>query len=409
VNASQSTSAGAAVSTQRPLRVFIIAGEPSGDQLGGHIMAAIRRMAGEEVVFAGVGGDAMAAQGLTSLFPLSDLAIFGIIEVIPHAPRIFRRVRETVAAIRAMQPDVVLSIDVPAFAFRVLKRIAGQGIPLIHCVAPTVWAWRPRRAKMIAGFLDHLLALLPFEPPFFERVGLPTTFIGHPIVETEIGRADGAGFRARHGIPTDGKLLCVLPGSRRSETMRLLPVFGETLRLVAKRFPDLRAVVPTVSTVAESVKVATAAWPVPTTVVMGDAEKYAAFAAADAALAASGTVALELSVAGLPSAIAYQVSGLTAWIVRHMASVHYISLPNLILDKPLMPEFIQERCTPPLLADAMEDLLLDEALRQAQIEGGAEVARQLGRGGSPPSERAARVVVDYAGRARSRAMTDAQR
>jgi len=390
---------------KRPLRIFIIAGEPSGDQLGGHIMAAIRRMAGEDVVFVGVGGDAMAAQGLASLFPLSDLAIFGIIEVIPHAPRIFRRVRETAAAITATQPDVVLSIDVPAFAFRVLKRIAGQGIPLVHCVAPTVWAWRPRRAKMIADFLDHLLALLPFEPPYFEHVGLPTTFIGHPIVETEIGRADAAAFRARHGIPMNAKLLCVLPGSRRGETTRLLPIFEETLRLIAKRFPDLHAVVPTVSTVADSVRTATAAWPVPATVVMGDQDKYAAFAAADVALAASGTVALELSVAGLPSVIAYKVSGLTAWIVRQMVTVHYASLPNLILDKPLLPEFIQDRCTPPALADAVEDLMLDEGLRRAQIEGGAEVARQLGQGGPSPSERAARVVLDYARRARSRAMT----
>ncbi len=392
--------------TKRPLRIFIIAGEPSGDQLGGHIMATIRRKAGGDVVFAGVGGDAMATQGLTSLFPLSDLAIFGIIEVIPHAPRIFRRVRETAAAIEAMQPDVVLSIDVPAFAFRVLKRIAGKGYPLVHCVAPTVWAWRPRRAKMIAGFLDHLLALLPFEPPYFERVGLPTTFIGHPIVETEIGRVDRMDLRVKYGIPLEAKLLCVLPGSRRSEVTRLLPVFGETLRLVAKRFPDLHAVVPTVSTVAESVRTAAAAWPVPTTVVTGDQDKFAAFAAADVALAASGTVALELAVAGLPSVIAYQVSGLTAWIVRHMVTVHYASLPNLILDKPLLPEFIQDRCTPPLLADAVEDLMLDEGLRRAQIEGGAEVARQLGRGGEPPSERAAQVVLDYAMRARSRATTE---
>jgi lipid-A-disaccharide synthase len=396
-------SVGDAAGVDRPLRIFLIAGEPSGDQLGGHIMAAIRRMAGEPVEFAGVGGDAMAAQGLTSLFPLSDLAIFGIIEVIPHAPRIFRRVRETAAAIEAMQPDVVLTIDVPAFAFRVLKRVAHRGIPLVHCVAPTVWAWRPRRAKMIAGFLDHLLALLPFEPPYFERVGLPTTFIGHPIVETDLGQADGAAFRARHGIPPQAKLLCVLPGSRRSETTRLLPIFGQTLALVAQRFPDLRAVVPTVSTVAEPVKAATAAWPVPTIVVTGAEEKSGAFAAADAALAASGTVALELSVAGLPSAIAYQVSGLTAWIVRQMTTVHYASLPNLILDKPVLPEFIQERCTPALLAEAVEDLLLDEGVRRTQIEGGAEVARQLGRGGPRPSERAAGVVLDHARQSRARA------
>lgn len=384
--------------TDRRLRIFLIAGEPSGDQLGGHIMAAIRRATDGQVSFAGVGGDAMRAQGLDSLFPMSDLAIFGIVEVIPHAPRIFRRVRETAASIMAMQPDVVLSIDVPAFAFRVLKRVAHKGIPLVHCVAPTVWAWRPRRARMIAGFLDHLLALLPFEPPYFERVGLATTFIGHPIVETEIGRADGAGFRLNHGIPSAAKLVCVLPGSRRGETTRLLPIFGTTLGLLAERFPGLRAVVPTVSTVAEQVTAATASWPVPTTVVMGEREKYGAFAASNAALAASGTVALELAVAGLPAVIAYQVSGLTAWIVRRMTTVRYISLPNLILEKPLLPEFIQDRCNPPTLATAVEELLLDRDARCAQIEGGAEVARQLGRGGPPPSEQAAKVVLDYARR-----------
>ena len=386
---------------ERPIRVFIIAGEPSGDQLGGHIMAAIRRLTDTEVEFAGVGGDAMRAQGLTSLFPLSDLAIFGIIEVIPHAPRIFRRVRETAAAIAAMKPDVVLSIDVPAFAFRVLKKVQGRGIPLVHCVAPTVWAWRPGRAKMIAGFLDHLLALLPFEKPYFERVGLPTTFIGHPIIETGIGQGDGAAFRLRHGIPAGAKLLCVLPGSRRGEISRLLPIFGETIAMIAGRFPDLHVVLPTVSTVAEPVKAAAAAWTVPTTVVMGEADKFAAFAAADVALAASGTVALELAVAGLPSVIAYKVTALTAWIVRHMIRVRYASLPNLILDKPLLPEFIQEDCTPQLLAAAVEELLLDEDARRAQIEGGAEVARQLGRGGPPPSEQAAKVVLEYAMRGRA--------
>jgi lipid-A-disaccharide synthase len=255
---------------------------------------------------------------------------------------------------------------------------------------------------MIAGFLDHLLALLPFEPPYFERVGLRTTFIGHPIVETGIARADGAAFRERHAIPPQVKLLCVLPGSRRSETTRLLPVFGETLGLLAQRYPGMQAVVPTVGHVADQVRAAAAAWPAPTTVVMGEEEKYAAFAAADAALAASGTVALELAVAGLPAAIAYKLSPVTAWIVKRMVSVGYASLPNLILDQPLQPEFIQERCSPPLLAEAMAQLLVDDGLRRAQIEGGAAVARQIGRGGPRPSERAAQVVLDYAKRSRAK-------
>lgn len=382
-----------------PLRIFLLAGEPSGDQLGAHIMAAIRKraaLAGQTVEFSGLGGEAMAEQGLQSLFPISDLAIFGIIEVIPHAPRIFRRVRETVAAIRAFKPDVVLSIDVPAFAFRVLKQLTYDNVPLVHCVAPTVWAWRPRRAKMIAGFLDHLLALLPFEPPYFERVGLPTTFIGHPIVEAGLDRIDGTAFRARHGIAPDEDLLCVLPGSRRSEVSRLLPVFGETVQRLALRLPKLRLVVPTVAHVAETVRTAVAAWPVPAIVVTGNDEKFAAFKASSAALAASGTVVLELAVAGCPTVMAYQVSGLTAWIVRRMVKVQHASLPNLILSKSLIPEFLQERCNPNELAEAVGRLLLDESARRAQIEGGAEVARRLGLGGPPPSEIAAGVVLDYA-------------
>lgn len=382
-----------------PLRIFLIAGEPSGDQLGARIMAAIRKRAsesGQTVEFAGLGGEVMAEQGLQSLFPISDLAIFGIIEVIPHAPRIFRRVRETAAAIRAFKPDVVLSIDVPAFAFRVHEKVKHDRVPLVHCVAPTVWAWRPGRAKMIAGFLDHLLALLPFEPPYFERVGLPSTFIGHPIVEAGLDRIDGAAFRVKHGIAPDEDLLCVLPGSRRSEVSRLLPIFGETVQRLALRLPKLRLVVPTVSHVAETVRAAVASWPLPTLVVTGNEDKFAAFKASKAALAASGTVVLELAVAGCPTVMAYQVSGLTAWIVRRMVKVQYASLPNLILNQGLIPEFLQERCNPAELADAVGRLLQDEAARQAQIDGGAEVARRLGRGGPSPSEIAASVVLDYA-------------
>jgi lipid-A-disaccharide synthase len=391
----------------RPLRIFLIAGEPSGDQLGAHIMAATRRRAASEgrtVEFAGLGGEAMAEQGLTSLFPISDLAIFGIIEVIPHAPRIFRRVRETVAALRAFRPDAVLSIDVPAFAFRVLKKVKHDGAPLIHCVAPTVWAWRPGRAKMIAGFLDHLLALLPFEPPYFERVGLPTTFIGHPIVEAGLAETDGAAFRARHGIAPGAKLLCVLPGSRRSEVTRLLPVFGETVQRLAARFPDLRLVVPTVANVEPMVRAAVASWAVPALVVTGNADKFAAFKAADAALAASGTVVLELAVAGCPAVMAYQLSGLTVWIVRRMVKVQYASLPNLILDRPMIPEHLQEHCNAAELTEAVSCLLLDETARQAQIGGGAEVARRLGFGGPPPSDIAAAVLLRHAMEHQSRKM-----
>lgn len=398
-----------------PGPIFLVAGEPSGDQLGGRLMAALQRQAGGRLRFLGVGGERMAEQGLESLFPMRELSVMGLTEVLPHLRRLFSRMAETEAAARAAGPSVFVSIDSPAFSLRVARRLArgraddpGGAVPLVHYVAPSVWAWKPWRARRIARYLDHLLCLLPFEPPFFERHGLPTTFVGHPAIEALAdageaadGRGAGTAFRARHGLPADAPLLCVLPGSRMGEVTRLLPLFGASLARLARAFPTLRVVVPTVPGVAEAVRAGTADWPLPSLVVEGAAEKYGAFAASRAALAASGTVAVELAVAGVPTVVGYRVSPLSAAIARRMIRVRYVSIPNLVLDRPLLPEFIQEACTPDTLAAAVGDLLAEGPAREAQLAGLREAVSLLGGAGAgTPSEQAARIVLAIAERRR---------
>jgi lipid-A-disaccharide synthase len=378
--------------------VFLVAGEPSGDQLGARLMAALKAETGGRIRFAGVGGEGMAKEGLESLFPMDELAVMGIVEVLPHARRLHRRIGETVAAVRATRPDVLVTIDSPSFTLRVSRRLKGSGVPLVHYVAPSVWAWKPWRARRMAGYLDHLLALLPFEPPYFETHGLATTFVGHPAVErAERTRQEGAAWRAQRGIAPEAPVLCVLPGSRRGEVGRLAPVFGRTLGLLAGRFPGLRALVPTVGAVANMIEGAVRDWPVPAEVLSGDDAKYDAFAAADAALAASGTVAVELAVAGLPAVIAYRVHPLTAFLAAPLIRVDYASIVNLMLQREVQPERLQRRCTPDELALALERLLRNPSDRRVQREDCALVAEQLGLGGSAPSLRAARCVLSVIG------------
>ena len=373
--------------------IFLVAGEPSGDVLGGRLMAALKARSPSPPRFAGVGGERMTAEGLQSLFPMSELSVMGYLEVVPKIPRLLARVRETAAAAGNPRPDAVVTIDAPDFSFRVARRLAGAGIPLIHYVAPQVWAHRPGRSAKIAAFLDHVLAILPFEPPYFEAVGLPCSFVGHAIVEEGAERGDGAAFRARHGIAGDAPLICVLPGSRHGEVSRHLPVFGATLGLLAERYPGLRAAVPTVPAVADAVAAACADWPVDVHVVVGRDEKYDAIAASRVALAASGTIALELAIAGTPMVIAYKTNALTAWLARRMVRVSYACLVNLVLDRPVVPEFIQEDCRAELLADAVAGLYDPGDAREAQIVDGRQAAEMLGLGGASPSDRAADAVL----------------
>jgi lipid-A-disaccharide synthase len=371
--------------------IFFIVGEPSGDALGARLMASLKRVGGAEMRFAGLAGERMAGEGMSSLFPIADLSVMGIFEVAPRIPRLLRRLRQTAKAIQDMRPDVVVSIDAPSFSTGVWRRLPAGRPKLIHYVAPTVWAWRPGRAKKFARAIDHLMCLLPFEPPYFEREGLPATFVGHPVIESGADAGDGAAFRVRHGIAADARVLCVLPGSRRGEVRRMLAPFAETAAILARRFPNLTIALPTVPAVAAEVR--SRAFSVRAVVVEGDTEKYDAMAASDAALAASGTVSLELALARVPTIIAYRINPLTYGVVRRMVKVDYVSIANLLLERPAVPELLQAECRPDRLADAVARLMEDEAARAAQIAAFGEAMRMLGAGATPPSERAARVVL----------------
>src|SRR5216684_6391367 len=322
--------------------IFIVAGEPSGDAIGGALIAALRERTAGHLRIAGIGGERMAEQGLTSLVPLADLAVAGVAEVLPRAPLILQRVRETVAAIRTMRPDAVITIDSSGFSWRIAQRLrrAGERLPLIHYVAPMVWAWRGGRARRMARWYDHLLTLLPFEPPYFERVGLAASYVGHPVLESGADKGDAARFRARHGIAEGELVLSVLPGSRSGEVRRLVPIFGAALRRLEGMVGPFRVAVPSVATVADWVSQGVRDWPGRPIVLRGAADKYDAFAASRAALAASGTVALELALAGVPMAIAYRLGPLTEALLWRIAKVRQANLINLLLGRTLVPEHL---------------------------------------------------------------------
>ncbi|MBV8168497.1 MAG: lipid-A-disaccharide synthase [Alphaproteobacteria bacterium] len=380
--------------TAEPPLIFVIAGEPSGDQLGGALMGALSALTEERARFAGIGGEAMRAAGLDSLFPMTELSLMGAAELIPHIPKLIGRIKLTVETIRRLRPAAVVTIDAPAFCLRIGRRVGGLSFPRIHYVAPQAWAWRPGRAREYSRAFDRLLALLPFEPDFFAKYGLDCRFVGHPVIESGAGQGDGPAFRARHGIVPDARVLCVLPGSRNGEVSRLLPVFAEAVARLAGSVPGLTAVLPTVPAVAERVAAAAATWRVPTVVVRDVREKFDAFAAADAALAASGTVALELALSGTPSVIAYRLNPVSAFVARRLILVSHAALPNIIAGRTVMPEMIQEDCRPDRLASEVARLLQDPPAWEAQRIGAREVAEQLGRGGEPPSRRAATAVLD---------------
>jgi len=374
--------------------VYLVAGEASGDELGSRLMRALKAELAVDIRFAGVGGDAMSAEGLQSLFPMRELSLMGFVEIVPHIPRLMRRIRETAADIRRCRPDVVVTIDSPDFNFRVGKRLAGEGIPLVHYVGPSVWAYRPGRAAKIARFLDHLLVLFPFEPPYFEAVGLPTTFVGHPLVEAGILEADGEALRTELNAPDDAVFVTVLPGSRRGELARHLALFGDTIRDLATNHPNLNVLLPAAPGLESQLATAASEWPVPVRVLSGTAQKYAGFALSRAALAVSGTVTLELAIAGVPMVVAYKANPMTMAIARRIVRIPYISLGNLVLGEGVAPEFIQEKATSGALSGALHELLVDGARRNRQIEAWQGFAERVSAAGASPSVRAARAVRD---------------
>ena len=381
------------MSRQEPL-IFIIAGEASGDNLAGRLMGALKEETGNRVRFAGVGGPQCEAQGLKSLFPMAELSLIGLAEVLPHLPRVIKRMRQTAAAVRELKPDVVVTVDAPSFTLRVAQKLRGSGIPVVHYVAPQAWAWRPGRAKSLGNRVNHLMALLPFEAPYFTEHGLPCTYVGHPAVETAMS-GDGAGFRRKHNIPSTAPLLCVAPGSRGSEVRHMLPDFAAAVSLLKDRYPDLHVVIPVVHAVREQVETRTADWALPVVRVTDPNERFDAFAASNAAIAKSGTGTLELGLAHVPMVVAYKVSALTAFIVGRMPiAVKYASLVNLLTDREVIPEFLQKECTPEILAERIGHLLDSEAARAEQHKGFDDAFHALGDADPPPSKRAAKVVLD---------------
>lgn len=375
-------------------RLFLLAGEPSGDMLGARLMNALRaRAPGLEIV--GVGGPRMVGEGLEPLFPMDELSLMGFAEVVPHLPRLMRRMRETVAAVERLRPTVALTIDSPGFSLRLQRRLAGLGVTRVHYVAPQVWAWHASRARHLARDLDRLLVLLPFEVPFFERYGLAATFVGHPIVEEMRGGGDGARFRSRHGLDPQNPLLCLLPGSRQSEIRRHLPVLVEVVRRLRPTHPDLRVVLPTLESRAAEIQALTAGIEPRPLIVTGRSDRLDAYAASRAAVAASGTVSLEVAMAGLPFVTIYRTGPLTAWLARRLITVPFVNLANLIVERGVVPEFLQQDCTPDRIAAAVTPLLDDDDARKEQREALAEVAARLGADDPiPPSVRAAEAVLD---------------
>ncbi|SRR5579885_2945468 len=390
----------AGAETDRPLTFMLVCGEPSGDQLGAQLMSALRTLGGSRIHIVGVGGTAMAAQGLQSLFPLDATAVMGLREVVPRIPAILARVRQAADYALNVRPDAVVLIDSPDFTHRIARRIKrlAPSIRTVNYVAPQVWATRAYRARKMAGYFDLVLALLPFEAPFFEKHGLHSVFVGHPVIERAALMKGGDALRTRLGIAADAPLLAVLPGSRASEIRFILPEFRAAVAQIALRIPGLVTLMPVVPHMAARVRAQTAGWPTPLHIVESEPDKFAAFDAADAALAASGTVTTELALARTPMVVGYKLGWLTYALIRPFVRVPYVTLVNLLLGREAVPELIQGRCAPKPLADAVIALLTDSNIRERQTADLAEAVHRLGQGAEAPSRRAARALLDFAGR-----------
>jgi lipid-A-disaccharide synthase len=368
--------------------IYLVAGEASGDVLGARLIAALRARR-PDLAFAGIGGEQMASQGLASLFPLRDLALMGLLEVLPRLHHLRRRLRQTIADIAACRPNVVVTIDSPGFTLRLLKAIQPLGVRRVHYVAPQAWAWRERRVRHYPGLWDQLLCLLPFEPAFFARHGLPATFVGHPVLESGADHGDAGRFRATHGIDPTARVLTLMPGSRRTEVTRLLPILGATLQ----RLPNVMPVVPMAGPVADAVRAGARKWPRQPIMVSELHAKHDAFAASAAALTKSGTSTLELAMAGVPMVVTYRVNPITAAIAQRLVSVRYAALVNLLAQREVVPELIQQACTPDNLAAEVRTLLDDAAAAGAQRAACREVLATLHPPAGTPSDAAAAAVL----------------
>ncbi len=375
-------------------KVFLIATEESGDRLGAGLMKVLRQRLGDAVQFEGVGGRAMAMEGLVTLFPIEELSIIGLAAVVAQLPKILRLIRQTAAAAVAASPDVLVIIDSPDFTHRVARRVRARdpAIPIVDYVSPSVWAWRQGRARAMRRYVDHVLALLPFEPEAYRRLhGPPCSYVGHPLTDQLATlRPDVAEQVRRDGEPP---VLLVLPGSRRSEIRHHLAIFGEALGLLRAQGTAFELILPTMPHLAEAVREGVANWPVTPKVVIGEAEKRAAFRIARAALAKSGTVTLELALSGVPMVAAYRAGRAEAFVVLRAIKVSSVILANLVIGENVVPEYIQNDCTPENLAQALRELLADSPLRRRQVEAFGRIDNVMSIGDQPPSVRAADIVL----------------
>ena len=380
-----------------PLHVAIIAGEPSGDRLAGDLIAAIAQQTGEKPQLTGVGGEALIGQGLNSLFDYSELSIVGVSAVLARLPKLLWRIRQTAAAIIAAKPDVLVIVDSPDFTHRVARRVKAElpDLPVINYVAPTVWAWKPERASAMRGYVDHVLSLFPFEPAVLEALGgPPVTYVGHRLMNDPGLRSARARQRERHAQGRAGPRTCLLlPGSRAGEIRRLAGPFGEAAEELKRLAPDVRLVLPAGSRVVGQVREAVSAWPVKPEIVEGEAARWQAFGEADCAIAASGTVLLELALCGVPTISCYRIDG-AAKLIMHKVTAWTVALPNWIADYPVVPEYLNEMLKPLLVARLANRLIGDTPQRAGQLEGFETVhARMLTE--EDPSALGAEVVLRH--------------
>jgi lipid-A-disaccharide synthase len=380
------------------VHIMLVAGEPSGDMLGAQLMVGLREAApgfAHPLSFSGVGGAHMQAEGLKSLFDLSDIAVMGIGEVIPRLPVILRRLKLAENTVVAQKPDVLVIIDSPDFTQRLARRVARRApdILIVNYVAPQVWAWRRQRAYEMGRYIDHLLALLPFEVPFFTKTGLRTSFVGHPVVERLASQEEAGDFRARHGIARDAPVLLLLPGSRAGEIVRHMRIFGEVGARLSGKIDELHIVLPTLAHLHPLVETLAASWSVTPLIVTED-EKNAAIRAGSVALAASGTVSLELAAARVPMVIGYRVNPLTALVFRLAVRLPSVVLFNIVAGENIVPELLQSALTPEAAERELLALLTDEKARAAQLNAADRVMEALGGDGMQerPSRRAARAI-----------------
>ncbi len=374
--------------------IFLIATEESGDRLGSALMKVLRQRLGDAVRFVGVGGRTMAREGLNSLFPIEELSIVGFAAVVQQLPKILRLIRETADAVTEAAPDALVIIDSPDFTHRVARRVRARNpaIPIVDYVSPSVWAWRPGRARAMLNYVDHVLGLLPFEPEEYRKLrGPPCSYVGHPLIERlPLLRPNAEEQKRRDGEPP---VLLVLPGSRRSEIRHHLEVFGATLGRLQADGLSFELMLPTMPHLETTVREGVANWPVKPQIVVGETGRRGAFRIARAALAKSGTVTLELALSGIPMVTAYRVGAIEAFILRRAIRVSSVILANLVIGKDVIPEFLQENCTPDKLARALSEVLTDSPLRRQQVEAFAQLDTIMSTGNKPPSVLAADIVL----------------